>query len=137
MPARTRPLASVWFLPNSPLWVSTKSRTAKPSALSAARCHVGGFSSRRWAPCSRAARLRSSGVGGRPVRPRASTTPAALPRCLVRRLRFVWAIAPCESRGSPDHGDRALVVEHVERVLHLPGDDLVDLVAVGPGAEAR
>src|SRR5690242_7582693 len=27
------------------------------------------------------------------VRPRASTTPTALPRCLLRRLRFVWAMA--------------------------------------------
>src|SRR3954449_7610887 len=26
------------------------------------------------------------------VRPRASTTPTAFPRCLVRRLRFVWAM---------------------------------------------
>ena len=40
--------------------------------------------------------LRSSALGGRPVRPRASIVPAALPRCLVRRLRFVWAIVSCE-----------------------------------------
>src|SRR5436190_22379983 len=31
-------------------------------------------------------------VGLRPVRPRASTVPAAVPRCLLRRLRFVWAM---------------------------------------------
>ena len=36
--------------------------------------------------------LFSAAVGLRPVRPRDSTTPAALPRCLVWRLRRVWAI---------------------------------------------
>src|SRR3954454_10399894 len=35
----------------------------------------------------------SEPVGLRPVRPRVSTVPAALPRCLLRRLRFVWAMA--------------------------------------------
>ncbi len=34
----------------------------------------------------------SAAVGLRPVRPRASTVPAALPRCLERRLRLVWAM---------------------------------------------
>ena len=36
--------------------------------------------------------LFSAAVGLRPVRPRDSTTPAALPRCLVWRLRLVWAM---------------------------------------------
>ena len=34
----------------------------------------------------------SEPVGLRPVRPRDSTVPAALPRCLDRRLRLVWAM---------------------------------------------
>ncbi len=34
-------------------------------------------------------RLRESALTGRPVRPRASIVPAAFPRCLLRRLRFV------------------------------------------------
>ena len=38
--------------------------------------------------------LRSSSVSLRPVRPRFSTTPAALPRCLVLRFFFVWAMSP-------------------------------------------
>src|SRR3954468_7161179 len=32
-------------------------------------------------------------AGLRPVRPRDSIVPAAVPRCLLRRLRFVWAMA--------------------------------------------
>src|SRR3954453_3101588 len=55
--------------------------------------HVGGLSRR----CGRAfplASLRSDSVGLRPVRPRTSTMPAALPRCLVLRLRFVLATSP-------------------------------------------
>ena len=36
--------------------------------------------------------LRSSSVSLRPVRPRVSTIPAALPRCLVERFLFVCAI---------------------------------------------
>ena len=54
----------------------------------------------RSAACSGVARGLASGlfcssaVSLRPVRPRDSIEPAALPRCLVRLLRFVWAMAP-------------------------------------------
>ena len=54
---------------------------------------VGGLFSRASRAVSRAAFLRSSGLGGRPVRPRTVTVPAAVPRCLVRRLRLVCAIS--------------------------------------------
>ena len=71
----------------------------KPVASSAflmAEFHVGGLGVRAWLRLARSCFLRSSGVGGRPVRPRVSIVPAALPRCLVRRLRLVCAI--CASR---------------------------------------
>src|SRR3954447_18526971 len=61
----------------------------------AALCQLGGRLKRLLRPARAASLrccLRTSGLGGRLVRPRFSTTPAALPRCLVRRLRFVWAI---------------------------------------------
>ena len=50
---------------------------------------VGARSSRAARAWSRACFLRSEGLGGRVVRPRDWTTPAAVPRCLVRRLRLV------------------------------------------------
>ena len=54
--------------------------------------HVGGLFSRRSRAVARVCFLRSSAVGGRPVRPRVSIVPAAVPRCLLRRFRFVWAM---------------------------------------------
>ena len=68
----------------------------------------------RWSR-SRALPLFSAAVGLRPVRPRDSTKPAALPRCLVWRLRLVWAtprsLVRSRSRGtqgrSPVGGCRA------------------------------
>ena len=62
---------------------------------------------RAGSPCSRSAAARAAArrvrctvrllLGGgsalRPVRPRVSMLPAALPRCLERRLRLVWATA--------------------------------------------
>src|SRR5207302_10767605 len=77
------------------LAVNSMNRTMN-TAASAARladpAHVGGVLSRRSRAVSRACFLRSSAVGGRPVRPRDSIVPAAVPRCLLRRLRLVWAI---------------------------------------------
>src|SRR4051812_29201170 len=69
---------------------TTNSRVVTSARLAADR-HDGGLLKRSWR-VARACFLRSSGLGGRLVRPRCSTIPAALPRCLVRRLRFVWAI---------------------------------------------
>src|SRR4051794_37450653 len=69
------------------------------SARVAAPPHVGGLLKRPDRAACFCAFLRSSGLGGRLVRPRCSTIPAALPRCFVRRLRFVWAIG--DPQGSP------------------------------------
>src|SRR5947209_4678679 len=55
--------------------------------------HVGGVLRRRSRASTLACCLRSEGLGGRPVRPRASMVPAALPRCFERRFRFVCAMA--------------------------------------------
>src|SRR4051812_19070309 len=75
-------------------WKTRPTRSTKSTVASAERWmalrQVGGLSSR----CGRGSRplgLRSADVGLRPVRPRVSTMPAALPRCLVRRLRLVLA----------------------------------------------
>ena len=54
--------------------------------------HVGTRLRRASSELWRVALRCSSAVGRRPVRPRDSTTPAAFPRCLLRRLRFVWAM---------------------------------------------
>src|ERR1700733_1404332 len=56
--------------------------------------HVGGVFSRRSRASLLVSFFFSSAVGGRPVRPRAWIVPAAVPRCLVRRLRLVWAMVP-------------------------------------------
>src|SRR3954453_14826350 len=80
----------VLVLPRMPTWVRMNSRTAIADAFSAALFQLGGLAVRR----SRAVFFCSSAVGLRPVRPRVSIEPAALPRCLVRLLRFVWAMAP-------------------------------------------
>ena len=72
--------------------VKRNSRPAISAAFRNALFQLGGLFIRRSRAVSRLAFLSSSAVGRRPVRPRDSTTPAALPRCLVRRLRFVWAI---------------------------------------------
>ena len=76
----------------------------KTTAAIAERCialrTVGGLLKRSMRAL-RAAALRSAGPGLRPVRPRVSTIPAALPRCLVRRLRLVGATSDTElSRSS-------------------------------------
>src|SRR5262245_15992778 len=74
---------------------STTTSTPNTAAAMAARLmaalQVGGLSSRSWRRW-RATRFASSRVCGRPVRPARSIVPAAVPRCLRRRLRFVWAI---------------------------------------------
>src|SRR5215217_5355756 len=96
--------ATVCSLPASPTWKSTNSSTEAMPARVAALPHVGS-TKRRSARASPAALLRcSSAVGLRPVRPRASIAPAALPRCLVRRLRLVWAMA--ETLAPQQHLDR-------------------------------
>ena len=68
----------------------------KTIAAIAERCSalrtVGGLLKRSMRALRPALALPSAGPGLRPVRPRVSTIPAALPRCLVRRLRFVWAM---------------------------------------------
>ena len=86
--------------------------TPKTTAASAARLdaprHVGSRlkrSRRACAAISFSDALRSAGVGLRPVRPRASIMPAALPRCLVRRFFFVcamrlWRLGVPRTRGS-------------------------------------
>src|SRR6185503_548377 len=72
--------------------------------------------------------FRASGLAGRVVRPRISTIPAALPRCLVRRLRLVWAISPLQgSSGASGGEDEAALVQHA-RAVDLErrlGDDAV------------
>src|SRR6185295_14580915 len=61
--------------------------------------------------------LRASGLAGRVVRPRTSTIPAALPRCLVRRLRLVWAISPLQGSSVASGGeDEAALVQHTRAV---------------------
>src|SRR5436190_23111624 len=75
------------------LWKTTRIRTAKTRAASAARLtdprSVGGLdvrSSRRRRDIS----LASSRVRPRPVRWRLWIVPAGVPRCFRRRLRLVW-----------------------------------------------
>ena len=62
---------------------------ANPARVAASRATSAGVFSRRSRASARACFLRSSAVGGRPVRPRAWIVPAAVPRCLVRRFRLV------------------------------------------------
>ena len=94
--------------------------------------HVGGSSMRlrrrAAASCltSRASRPRT---GWRPVRPRASTIPAALPRCFVRRRFLVWAIAVSLYSGQrgldrPAVADRNSVGPAGERRLGSEADEL-------------
>src|SRR3954452_2865305 len=87
----------VLLLPRIPTLVRKNSRTAMASAFSAALFQLGGLRIRRSRACCLVDAFASSGVGLRPVRPRDSIAPAALPRCFVRLLRFVWAMV--ELRG--------------------------------------
>ena len=70
---------------------------------------LGGVFRRRSRASTRACCLRSAGVDGRPVRPRASIVPAAVPRCLLFRLRLVCAMlrqgayALAWESDAPDH----------------------------------
>ena len=89
--ASSSELPTLGSVPLSPSWNSAKSVTAAKPARMAAPRQVG-WAKRRSSRTPATVRLRSSGVGLRPVRPRASTRPAAFPRCLVRRLRLVWAM---------------------------------------------
>src|SRR3954451_20803271 len=94
---------------------------AASSARWAAPAQVGGLlrrSSRRCWAVIFACDLRSPSVGLRPVRPRASIMPAALPRCLVRRLRFVCAMGSPRAYGLFDGAavaDVDVLGEAVER----------------------
>src|SRR4029077_6558303 len=87
----------------------------------------------RWA-------LRASGLAGRVVRPRTSTIPAALPRCLVRRLRLVWAISPLQGSSVASGGeDESALVPHA-RAVDLErrlGDDAVEVDRHGHRAADR
>ena len=95
---------------------------------------VGGLSKRLARASERCCFLRSSGVGGRPVRPRASIVPAAFPRCLVRRFRFVCAIVQVQltrwlarrAAHLRSHGSRAAQVgrKAVERRPRREADEL-------------
>src|SRR3954447_14731465 len=81
--------------PRMPIWVSTKSSAAIAPAFIAALFQLGGLRARsRGFVRPPDDFFCSSAVSLRPVRPRASIEPAALPRCLVRLLRFVWAMEP-------------------------------------------
>src|SRR3954462_11390500 len=82
----------VLVLPITPSLTITNSRTAMARDFSAALFQLGGLRSRAARASAREPFFCSSGVGLRPVRPRVSIDPAALPRCLVRLLRFVWAM---------------------------------------------
>src|SRR3954453_21759920 len=75
-----------------PICSSTNSSSEAKPARIAALFQLGGLLTRSCLRAAASAFFCSSGVGLRPVRPRASTTPAALPRCLVRRLRLVGGI---------------------------------------------
>src|SRR4051794_21089127 len=69
--------------------------TQPTAALIAALCTVGAFSGRAAAPprpVPRPPEAFAAPSRGLLVRPRASTMPTAFPRCLLRRLRFVWAM---------------------------------------------
>src|ERR671911_1242750 len=111
-------------LPARPSWKSAKSMIEAKPARMAAPPHVGSAKRR----CSRAsvedALRNSSWVGLRPVRPRASIEPAALPRCLVRRLRFVCAMWP-----------RNLVRPAAQQGLDRRGHAQLDVL--GPAGERR
>src|SRR3954452_23417813 len=88
--AKRMPATGDMFLPSTPRMTSMNSTADITPAFVAALFHVGGRSIRSWR-----ARLRSSAgesLEARLVRPRASTIPAAFPRCFVRRLRLVWAM---------------------------------------------
>src|SRR4051795_7572346 len=110
-----KPLSAITRLTGS---LNTTSRAmTKITVATAARCaapaHVGGLlmrSSRRCWAVSFAGPLRSSAVGLRPVRPRVSILPAALPRCLVWRLRLVCAMGLHRAYGLFDR----LAVAHVD-----------------------
>src|SRR5690242_14539231 len=91
-------LVVVVLLPMTPSLMITNSSTAMASAFSAALFQLGGFRRRASRALVRDVDLLSASVGLRPVRPRASIEPAALPRCLVRLLRFVWAMWTYEGR---------------------------------------
>src|SRR5436305_5169628 len=78
-----------------PLLVSARNRNTNTAASDPRAIddfQVGGVFRRLSRAVIFACFLRSSAVGGRPVRPRASIVPAGVPRCLLRRLRLVWAM---------------------------------------------
>src|SRR4051794_2707947 len=91
-------VVDVSFLPMIPTLMITNSRTAMAAAFSAALFQLGGLRRRASRALIFDVDLFSSAVGLRPVRPRDSIAPAALPRCLVRLLRFVWAMWTYEGR---------------------------------------
>src|SRR5262245_7055666 len=86
------------FPPRMPVLTRTNRSTAMNSDFSAALFHDGGLRGRCPRAADLSAALSSSAVGLRPVRPRVSIEPAALPRCFVRLLRFVWAMWTYEGR---------------------------------------
>ena len=84
---------------NEPTWSGAATRAGMAAVLLFVLFQLGGLRARgSRAPLLPALRFCSSGVSLRPVRPRVSIEPAALPRCLVRLLRFVWAMWTYEVR---------------------------------------
>src|SRR6476661_5346687 len=104
----------LWLFANSRI-VSGNMIAAAIPARANADFQVGGVLSRRSRAVCRVCFFFSSAESGRPVRPRASIVPAAVPRCFVRRLRLVWAIAKgslvCVGDCSDGILDHALVVD--------------------------
>src|SRR3954463_9599538 len=90
----TRHMVSAWAVdvPLERKRKNTNRITMPMSALTAALLRVGGLSGRAAAPRPRLPAGLAAPSRGLLVRPRASTTPTAFPRCLERRLRFVWAM---------------------------------------------
>src|SRR5207248_6544113 len=84
--------ASTRFFPRVVSSRNANMNSAASDARLSDEVHVGGVFKRRSRAVSRPCFLRSSAVGGRPVRPRVWIVPAAVPRCLVRRFRLVWAM---------------------------------------------
>src|ERR1700733_5263475 len=117
-----------------PLEVTSRKIHMNPAASSArlmAPRQVGGLFRRASRACSRSVFFFSWGLGGRPVRPLVVTVPAAFPRCLVRRLRLVWAIVLGSLRQGGERvfdscvpAQRNLLRKTVERVLWRQPDEL-------------
>src|SRR3954451_11119191 len=127
--ARNADCAIVVSPPNRPTWVNTNSSAAIRAALNSALFHVGGLFMRASRAAWRSAFFCSAGGSDwrRLVRPRTSTDPAALPRCLLRRLRLVWAMVSSSLEPLLDRcavAERQVLGEVPERGFGREGDEL-------------